>query len=136
MIVPDLLSFQLNQIAINPLDAPVDADVALTGRSVRPLDRTGVVVKLPVKVAHGALLRMVDANGAAVPVGSTATLMSTKVAAPVGYDGEAYLVDLQSRNEVSVEIPNGKPCTVSFDYQPKAGDIPTVGPVLCRETAP
>ncbi len=41
MVVPDLLSFQVNQIAIDPLDAPVDADIALAGRGVRPLDPRG-----------------------------------------------------------------------------------------------
>jgi outer membrane usher protein len=135
MVVPDLLSFQLNQIAINPLDAPVDADVALTTRSVRPLDRTGVVVRLPVKVAHGAILRIVDETGVALPVGSTATLKSTNVAAPVGYDGDAYLVDLLEHNDVTVELPDGKRCAAAFDYLGKPGDIPTIGPVPCREMA-
>ncbi|MGZ3258168.1 MAG: fimbria/pilus outer membrane usher protein [Croceibacterium sp.] len=135
MVVPDLLSFQVNQIAIDPLDAPVDADIALTGRGVRPLDRVGVVVKLPVKVSHGAIVRIIDESGKPLPVGSSATLASTKAAVPIGYDGEAYLVDLQGRNEVTVELPSGRRCAVAFAYQPKPGDIPAIGPVTCREAA-
>ena len=134
-VVPDLLAFELNQISINPLDAPVDADIALTGRGVRPLDRSGVIVRLPVKPAHGAVLRIVDAGGAPLPVGSSATLSSTKVAVPVGYEGETYLIDLQSHNAVTVELPDGRRCALAFDYEAKAGDIPSIGPIVCRETA-
>jgi outer membrane usher protein len=135
-VVPDLLAFELNQISINPLDAPVDADIALTGRGVRPPDRSGVVVKLPVRAAHGAVLRIVDASGAPLPVGSAATLSSTKVAVPVGYEGEAYLLDLQAHNTVTIELPDGRRCALAFDYEAKAGDIPSIGPIVCRETAP
>lgn len=133
LIVPGLRAFELNQITIDPLDAPVDADIALTGRSVRPLDRTGVIVKLPVRVAHGAILRIVGADGEPIAVGSSATLRTTNVATPVGYDGEAYLVDLQEHNDVLVDLPDGKRCALIFDYAPKPGDIPSIGPLTCRE---
>src|ERR1019366_7347347 len=60
LLVPDLRSFDLNHIAIEPTDVPVDATVPFTTREVRPQDRSGVVVRFPVKIGHGALLRLVD----------------------------------------------------------------------------
>ena len=134
LLVPDLRSFELNQLSIEPLDAPVDAAVTVTRKGVRPQDRSGVVVKFPVKVDHGALLRLVDGGGKPLPLGSSATLKSTGAAVPIGYDGEAYLVDLGSRNQVLVDLPDGGRCVVSFGFKPVANQIPTLGPLTCRES--
>ena len=133
LLVPDLRSFELNQLSIDALDAPVDAQVTVTGKKVRPQDRSGVVVKFPVKIDRGALLRLVDASGKPLPVGSSATLKSSGAAVPVGYEGEAYVVDLHSRNEVLVERPDGDKCLVAFDFNAAPHQIPTLGPLTCRE---
>ncbi len=136
LLVPDLRSFQLNHLSIDPLDAPADASVAFTSRDVRPQDRSGVVVRFPIKRSHGALLRLTDEAGRALPVGSVATLAATGVPVPVGYDGNAYVVDLSPHNLVRVERPDGRRCTVRFDYKPMPGQIPTIGPLSCREATP
>jgi outer membrane usher protein len=135
-LVPDLRSFDVNRISIDPLDAPLDAVIPTTVQQVRPQDRSGVVVHFPVKSSHGALIRLVDEVGKAIPVGSVATLKSSGVAAPVGYDGEAYIVDLQAHNEVGVERRDGRRCSVEFDYQQKPGQIETIGPLRCRAASP
>lgn len=135
-LVPDLRSFDLNRISIDPLDAPVDAVVAQTVQEVRPLDRSGVVVHFPVKPSRGALVRIVDDAGKPIPVGSVATLKSSGAAAPVGYDGEAYIVDLQAHNEVNVERRDGRRCSVTFDYKPIPGQIQAIGPLKCQAANP
>lgn len=136
LLVPDMRSFDLNHIAIDPSDIPPDAAIAITTREMRPQDRSGVVVRFPVKISHGAILRLVDEAGVAVPLGSTATLLSTGIAVPVGYDGDAYVEDLSPRNKVEVELPQGRRCTVSFNYKPVPGEIPTIGPLRCEEQEP
>ena len=136
LLVPDLRSFEINHLSIDPLDAPIDADVPFSKREVRPQDRSGVVVQFPIKVNHGALLRLADAAGKPIPIESTATLLSSGVTVPVGYDGEAYLVDVQSHNQLRVELPDGRHCAVDFDYRPAAGEIPIIGPLPCREAKP
>ena len=55
---------------------------------------------------------------------------------PVGYDGEAYIQDLGRRNKLTVERPDGQRCAVSFEYAPVSGEIPTLGPLACRESRP
>jgi outer membrane usher protein len=132
LIVPDLRSFDLNHIAIDPSDVPLDASIDVTTREVRPQDRSGVVVRFPVHFNHGALVRLVDGAGIAIPVGSTATLQPNGESVPVGYDGDAYVVDLAPLNRLRVEQPQGARCTVSFAYRPVAGQIPTIGPLRCR----
>ena len=70
LLLPDLRSYQLNHLSIDPLDAPADATVPFTTRDVRPADRSGVIVKFPIKRSHGALLLLTDVAGNAMPVGS------------------------------------------------------------------
>src|SRR5262249_58729686 len=135
-LVPDLRSFDVNRISIDPLDAPLDAVIPTTVQQVRPQDRSGVVVHFPVKPSHGALIRLVDEADKPLPVGSVAILKSSGVAAPVGYDGEAYIVDLQAHNEVSVERRDGRRCSVEFDYQHQSGQVETIGPLTCRGASP
>ena len=135
VLVPDLRAFEINHLSIDPTDVPVDAAVPYTTREVRPQDRSGVVVRFPIKTSHGALVRLADEAGRPIPVGSIATLQSPRATAPVGYDGEVYLVDLQAHNEVVVERRNGQRCRARFDFTARPGDIPTIGPLPCREAA-
>jgi outer membrane usher protein len=136
LLVPDMRAFDLNQISIAPTDIPPDATIDVASRDVRPQDRSGVVLKFPIKFSHGALLRLVDETGAAVPIGSTATLRSTGVVVPVGYDGDAYVEDLNPHNQLAIEFPDGRRCAVAFDYAPVTGEIPSIGPLRCLEKKP
>ena len=136
LLVPDLRAFEINHLSIEPLDAPVDATVPYSSRDVRPQDRSGVVVMFPIKISNGALLQLTDGAGLPLPFGSVATLQSTGVKVPVGYDGEAYFVDLEAHNKVSVEMPDGRRCDLGFDYRHVAGKIPSIGPLACLEAKP
>jgi outer membrane usher protein len=136
LLVPDMRSFDLNHLAIEPTDIPADATIDITTREVRPQDRSGVVIKFPVKISHGALLQLVDDAGVPVPVGSTAKLRGIGAAVPVGYDGDAYVEDLNPHNEIDVERPDGRRCSVAFNYQPMRGEIPSIGPLRCLEQGP
>ena len=133
LLVPDMRSFELNRIRIVPTDIPPDATLNNDKREIRPQDRSGVVVKFPIKFNHAALLQMVDEAGVPLPIGSVATLRATGAVFPVGYDGDAYVEELSPHNELSVERPNGQRCTVAFDYKPLPDDIPSIGPLRCQE---
>jgi len=136
LLVPDMRSFDVNHVGIEPKDVPADADLALDKRIVRPQDRSGVVIRFPIQFSRGALLKLVDATGLPIPLGSTVTLLGSSAVAPVGYDGEAYLEGLSSHNKITVELVNGKHCAAMFDYKPVPGDIPTIGPLRCQEVKP
>ena len=136
LLVPDMRAFDLNHIAIEPNDIPPDSSIEVTAREVRPQDRSGVVVRFPMRISHAATIRLVDEAGVPIPVGSTAKLIGTAVIGPVGYDGEAYIQDLSRDNQVSVELPDGRRCNVAFNYRPLPGDIPIIGPLRCLEPKP
>lgn len=136
VLVPDMRAFDINHIGIEATDIPPDVALDFDKRVVRPQDRSGVVVKFPVRFSHSALLQLVSESGDVVPQGSTATLRATGAVVPVGYDGAAYVEDLSPKNEVLVQYPNGKTCTAKFDYHSVPGDIPTIGPLRCEEKRP
>jgi outer membrane usher protein len=136
LLVPDMRSFDVNHIAIEPADVPPEATLDNDKRELRPQNHSGVVVRFPIKFSHGALLRLVDEAGAAVPMGSTATLRATGTVVPVGYDGDAYVEGLSPHNQLTIELPDGRRCTVAFDYKSLAGDIPSIGPLRCLESRP
>jgi outer membrane usher protein len=136
LLVPDMRSFEQNHIRVDPNDIPPDATLTMDHRVMRPQDRSGVVVKYPIKFNRAALVQLVDAAGAAIPLGSTATLKATGVVFPLGYDGDVYVEGLDSYNELAVEKPDGGHCTLAFKYTPLPGDIPSIGPLLCQEKKP
>ena len=136
LLVPDMRAFDLNHIAIMPTDIPADVTIDTATKVMRPQDRSGVVVRFPIKFSHAALMRLVDEAGVPVPLGSVATLRATGAISPVGYDGDVYIEDLGPRNALTVERADGRRCSVEFDYRPVPGDIPLIGPLHCREQKP
>ena len=133
LLVPDLRSWDVNHLAIDPADVPLDAQVPYTERQVRPPDRSGIIVRFPIRKTNGALLVLVDEAGQPIPVGSAATLQATGVQSPVGYDGETFLENLGAMNLVVVQLPNDGRCVVSFAYAATPGTIPKIGPLTCRK---
>ncbi len=133
LLVPDMRSFDVNHLGIESTDVPADATLSTDKRVVRPQDRSGVVVRFPIRFSHAAMLKLVDQAGNPLPVGSAATLRATGAVAPVGYDGDAYIENLNLHNELTVELVDGHRCNVFFDYKAIVGDIPTIGPLRCVE---
>ncbi len=131
LLVPDMRSYDANLISISPADVPLDVTLDNDRMTIRPQDRSGVVVKFPMKFSHGALVKIVGKDGNPIPVGSTVTLSATGVMFPVGYDGDVYMKNLGDNNEISVELDKGGRCTASFHYKPSPGQIPAIGPVTC-----
>ncbi len=135
LLVPDLRSFDVNHITIDPVSLPADVLVVDPARDVRPPDRSGVVVKFAVRTVRAALLVLQDEGGRPLPVGGMARLQATGVVAPVGYDGEAFIEDLVPQNRLDVDLPDGTGCVVQFPFTPVKGDIPKIGPLTCRRAA-
>ncbi|WP_419825607.1 fimbria/pilus outer membrane usher protein [Sphingomonas sp.] len=132
LLVPDLRSFDVNRLSIDPLDAPPDARVETVEKVVRPFDRSGVVVRFPLVPSHGALVHLVDASGKVLPLGTMVTLSSTGAVAPVGYDGAAYLEDLRDANVLLVERPDASQCVIRFAFRPTRDGVPDIGPLPCQ----
>jgi outer membrane usher protein len=68
--VPNLRAFELNRLRIDEADLPLDAQIETTELAVRPFARTGSVVRFPVRIERGALIRVRREDGSDLPAGS------------------------------------------------------------------
>lgn len=131
LLVPTLLSYQNNRVAVDATGLPPDVEVGQTYRMIRPPDRSGVVVDFRVVTVSAAVVTLVDDQAVPIPIGSVARLEGAPDR-PVGYDGQAYVTGLGAANRLVVTLPDGDACVALFDYERIRGDIPQIGPVTCR----
>jgi outer membrane usher protein len=130
LLLPSLLSFQRNRISIDSSRLAPDIVVGETFAFVRPRNGSGVSVDFSVKRVHAAIVRLHGSDDKPLPVGSIVEVAGMAVQV-VGYDGEAYLQDLQSENTLKIIKPNGASCIADLRYKPVVGDIPAIGPITC-----
>ena len=131
VLVPDLRSFEVNRVSVDPSGLPMDVDTGPGTQFVRPMDRSGVVMHFGVRKNHGALLRLVDDTGRPLPVGTMVALEAGGSPVPVGYGGEAFMRELPPHGVLRAAVPAQGSCVVAFDYRPAEGEIPTIGPLRC-----
>ncbi|SAK75205.1 fimbrial biogenesis outer membrane usher protein [Caballeronia catudaia] len=131
LLVPDLTSYQRNQLAIDPLALPPDVQIDRTRLDIAPERRSGALAHFGMARYQGASVSFVDANGQALPAGAMATLAPSGATATVGYDGLAFFDKLDANNEVTIHGRN-LDCTADVKYAaPAAGTLAQIGPVPC-----
>lgn len=136
LLITPLNAYQKNRVAIDPMRLPADSRIERVDDEVVPSDRAGVLVNFRVEAVAAASVLLHDADGKALPVGSTVAINGDASAnALVGYDGAVYLEGVKTTNTLDVQTPSGA-CRVRFDYSYKAGEVPVVGPIVCRKESP
>ena len=132
LVVPDLRSYQGNQIAIDPLGLPANAEARSTKQVVAPTARSGVGLDFGIdRHVDAAMVRLTDAGGRPLPVGVKGHRKDDGESFVVGYDGQAYVKHLQADNIVVVDLGDHD-CSAAFPYQAAAGKRVTIGPVPCQ----
>ena len=132
LIVPRLLPYQKNTVRIEQADLPFDAEFAVLARDAVPYARSGVVVEFAVKPARGALVKIMQNEGAPVPAGAQVRVEGQDAAFPVALDGDVYLTGLAARNRAIATWLDHK-CAFEFDYPVTGDPQPRLGPFLCAE---
>ena len=131
ILVPGLQSYQHNKIAIDTRKLPVDADIATTESIVTPADRSGVRVNFAVQTnIRPAVVVFKAPNGEPLAVGSRGQVEGGENFV-VGYDGQAYIKNLASENNVTVAMVD-RECRASFHYDPRPNEQVVISPVICR----
>lgn len=135
--VPGLLPWQKNQIEIDPVDLPLDVEVASTTQEVTPYARSGVVVDFGVRRTRQALLVLRQRDGTPVPVGARVRLLPAGPTFITGRRGEVWLTDLaKNRQRLQVSWPNGG-CTLELAVPTSPDGTPgKIGPLACEEGKP
>jgi outer membrane usher protein len=131
-LLTGLNAWQPNRIAVDPLHLPVQVQFDRERIQAVPADRAGIIARFGMRETRAALLILQDAHGHALPLG-TRVLFGDSGTAVVGYDGQVYLENLQSRNRIDVLRDNAPACSLQFAYAASTQDIPVVGPMRCEE---
>lgn len=133
LLVPNLRSYEPNQISIDPTNLPVDAQVGGTREVSVPADRSGAVVRFAVETGSGtALVTLRDENGDYLETGATGELEGGADPFVVGYDGQAFVVGLGPRNRVTVDQPTRGRCIAEFTFEPRKGEQVSIPDAVCR----
>ena len=135
LLVSRLNAWQDNRLAIDPIDLPADERVQRVEAIVAPADRSGVLVRFPVKRVRAASAVLVDEANAPLPLGSRVDAGDGQPAI-VGYDGIVYLDNLKGSTELRVTLPDGRVCRAMLTYPAHARNLPELGPLACRMTTP
>ena len=130
LLLPDVIPFTENELAIDIDDLPVDAQSGARKLTIKPAELTGVTARFEIAQQNSAIVVIHDAQGKPVPAGARALLTDAE-ATVVGYDGEVFLQGItEGENEIGI-ISNGALCTVVFDFTANPGTLPRLGPYQC-----
>ncbi|RKP52726.1 fimbrial biogenesis outer membrane usher protein [Trinickia fusca] len=131
-LVPDLNSYQSNQISINSSNLPADAQIAATSANVVPQAQSGVLAHFGVTRYSAASIILHGPNGAVLPPGSRVHHVESGKDTITGYDGLTFIDELHPDNHLVIDSGTLH-CSVQFGYvRPRDGTLPVIGPLTCR----
>jgi len=116
-LVPNLRSYQVNQLSIDPLQLPLDATLSDAQVQIVPPYRSGTLVRFPVKRVRSAVFKLRRSDGSAVHSGSVVRFQGAEF--PVGLDGFTYVSDYDHGTTGKAQW-NGGQCT--FRVPPPSGE--------------
>ncbi|WP_170119149.1 fimbria/pilus outer membrane usher protein [Roseicyclus mahoneyensis] len=130
-LVPDLRSYRLNRVSIDPLALPLDASLGATAIDVVPARWSGVALDFGGQSEAGALVVLRDASGVFLAPGAEVRLAGSSTAFTLGYDGEVWITGLGAHNHITAQTA-GRTCTAAFAYAQVADEQVYIDGVECR----
>lgn len=134
-MIPVLRPYEENRIGIEQLDLPLDAQFDTLTKIAVPYYRAGVLVKFPVRPAHGALFTIRLEDGKPLPTGATVRVNGGKEEFPVGLQGEVYVTGLGPMNKVEASW-RGQTCEFEIRYPKTTDPLPRLGTFVCKGVRP
>ncbi|MFT0545415.1 fimbria/pilus outer membrane usher protein [Allopusillimonas ginsengisoli] len=131
LMISPLGAYQKNQISINPLNLPTNMKIDQVNVNIAPQKGSGVVVNFALRPTRAATITIHDRTGRPVAVGVPLSLNGIATGAVMGYDGLAYLEDLQDDNTLLASMPQAA-CIVHFSYPKSNATLPSIGPLTCE----
>lgn len=133
LLVSGVSAYYPASYRIDTLNLPADTRLKETERRVAIRRHNGYLVDFPMEQERVASVILHDAQGYAIPVGSQVKRAS-RSSAVVGYDGLAWLENLNDVNPLEVITPDGERCTATLTVGANPEHkLQTYGPLTCRE---
>ena len=135
--VPGLLPWQKNIIEIDPVDLPLDVEIASPTRELTPYPRSGIAVDFQVRRSRQALLVLQQRDGTPVPIGTRVRLLPAGPEFSAGRRGEVWLTDLSDTRQRVQAIWAGGGCVIDLAVPTTgAAAMSKLGPLVCDEGNP
>nr|WP_284503570.1 MULTISPECIES: fimbria/pilus outer membrane usher protein [unclassified Caballeronia] len=132
LLVPNLLAYDSNHLAIDPLGLPATTSISATSLNIAPQARAGVLARFSIEHFSGAQLKLVDDNGKPLQPGAHAIVSASGKQYLVGYDGLTFIDDLKAQNHVFAQWNAGS-CEADIAFAPQtAQSLETLGPFVCH----
>ncbi len=139
-LIPNLRSYQRNNISIEPQDIKLDAAVGDTKTTAIPYFRSADYIKFSVQKVRAATLRVIQKNGQFVPSGAIFTVKNSQVASyPVAQNGLLYISDLDAQNLLSASWVQhlgdeviSQQCLLDLAFTENTELVPDLGEFVCK----
>ncbi|MBB2200572.1 fimbria/pilus outer membrane usher protein [Gluconacetobacter tumulisoli] len=129
LLMPYATSYYPGKYEIDPLDLPANMQATTVAQRISVRNGSGYLLRFPLRRVVAATIRLVDAPGRPLPMGSV--VHAAGATAYVGWDGIVYLDNMQARNRLSVDLPGGGHCTAGVTLDPASPRIAQIGPLPC-----
>jgi len=133
LLISGVSAYYPASYSINTLNLPADTRLKETERRVALRRQSGYLVEFPMVQERVASVILHDENGQALPLASQ-VWRDGKPTAIVGYDGIAWLENLDGVNPLRVTTPDNKTCYTTLQVGDNPGHkLQTFGPLTCQE---
>ena len=130
--VPGLLPWQKNIIEIDPVDLPLDVEIASPTRELTPYPRSGIAVDFEARRSRQALLVLQQRDGTPVPIGTRVRLLPAGPEFSAGRRGEVWLTDLSDTRQRVQASWLGGGCVIELALPTTgASAMSKLGPLVC-----
>lgn len=131
ILLPNLHSYDVNTITLDPGNLPVDARIDRTKQTVIPAEGGGAVVDFKVETGgRVALVTLKNESGDFIEAGSTGTIDGSGDFV-VGYDGQAYLDNVSEKHRLLITQPTEGDCEAQIVLG-AAAETRTTVEAICR----
>lgn len=123
LLLPRVIAYQPATVSIDPMKLEAGLMPQAVQRRVAVAEGAAAVIAMPIRHLRSATIALVDAGGAAIAAGASATL-ADGTRSVVGWEGILYVEDIAQARTIAVVRPDGTRChasvtdfdgTVSFD---------------------
>ncbi|MGY5956604.1 fimbria/pilus outer membrane usher protein [Kosakonia sp. BK9b] len=134
LLVSGVSAYYPASYSIDTLNLPADTRIMDTERRVALRRHSGYLVEFPMQESRVASVILHDEAGEALPVASLVSRPGN-VDALVGYDGIAWLENLEAVNVLHVRMPDGSRCDTRFSLMANPEHkLQTYGPLTCKRS--
>jgi outer membrane usher protein len=131
VFLPRLRPGEINHVAIDPEDVPLDAELPATEQEVVPRGSTGYVIRFPIRRQRSATATLVDAAGKPLPAATPFRLGRNGALSVVGRDGVIYLGDVAEGDVIEADAPQGR-CRATIHLPAGSPAQYELGALACR----